>query len=162
MVALFSAGRFLFMTDPQKELYKMLATGSGLGQERDRIHREAMQQVPRQQTVTLGELARLREHIQQVGIGKDPEAEDQYLQLLKDNRRFHQLQAMNPIAQTGVSPYDESLAKALDYGELLKAIYGGGVLVKSAGVDLQGHIAKLREFEHPRAIELAGDLEALL
>lgn len=151
------------MANPQQQLYQLLAEGSARHRDGDRIHKAALQQIPRQQQATHAELNTLRAKIQAAGIGADPEAEEQYLTLLGDRRKLEQVGAMNSDVLTPVStPYDADLQKALDYGVLLLDVYGGGMLVKAAAGDISVHIAKLRSLGHDRATSLAGDLERLL
>jgi len=152
------------MPDPQQQLYAMLAEGAHRGNDAARIHKAALQQIPRQQQANHAELATLREKIQAAGIGADPEAEDRYVELLRDRRKLEQLGAMHQDELTPVSPdpYDEALQKALDYGAMLLEVYGGGVLVKAATGDISIQVAKLRSLGDDRATRLAVDLEALL
>lgn len=149
------------MANPQQQLYKMLAEGSARGRDAQRIHKAAMQRVPAMQQATHDELTQLREQIQAAGVGKDPDAEDRYLELLKHRRRLEQLAQMsqNPTTVSPENILDEPLQKALDYGNLLLAIYGPGVLVKSAGADLMAHAATLRQFDDDRANALAQEIE---
>lgn len=151
------------MADPQQQLYQLLAEGSARGRDADRIHKAAMQQIPRQQQATQAELATLRDRIQAAGIGADPEAEERYLELLRHRRQLEQLATMNP-APTPVStePADPALQKTLDYGAMLLEVYGGGVLVKAATGDISVQIAKLRSLGHDQATRLASLLEGLL
>lgn len=146
------------MPNPQQQLYQLLAEGSARGRDADRIHKAAMQQIPQHQQATHAELATLRAKIQSAGIGADPEAEERYMQLLRDRRRLEQLGAMNPVQTPVSTPMDEALQKALDYGAMLLEVYGGGVLVKAAAGDISTHIAKLRSMGHDRATRLAEDL----
>jgi hypothetical protein len=150
------------MANPQQQLYQLLAEGARRGGDVDRIHKAAMQQIPQQHQATHAELGRLRDRIQAAGIGADPEAEERYMQLLRDRRKLEQLGAMNPVLTPVSTPADADLQKALDYGALLLDVYGGGVLVKSAAGDLSEHIAKLRSLGDDQADELAGSLEQLL
>lgn len=150
------------MANPQQQLYKMLAEGAARGRDAQRIHKAAMQRVPAMQQANHDELTQLREQIQSAGVGKDPEAEDRYLELLKHRRRLEQLAQMNQELTTVSpedTPLDEPLQKALDYGNLLLSIYGPGVLVKAAGADLMAHAATLRQFENDHADALAQELE---
>jgi hypothetical protein len=144
----------------------MLAEGAHRGNDADRIHKTAMQQIPQQQQATQAQLLQLRDRIQSAGIGADPEAEEEYLALLSDRRKLEQLGAMNPVLTLVSTPPGADLQKALDYGALLLEVYGGGVLVKSAAGDLAVHVAKLRSLgDSPHgaiALELANDLEVLL
>jgi hypothetical protein len=151
------------MANPQQQLYKLLAEGAQRGRGAAAIHKAAMQRVPQQHQAVQTELAQLRERIQAAGIGKDPEAEDRYLELLKHQRKLGQLGAMNADLLTPVSPEPGAdLQKALDWGNLLLSVYGGGILIKSAAGDISAAALRLRGLEDERAIELAKSLEGLL
>ena len=91
------------MANPQQQLYKMLAAGAAHRRDVDRIHGQVVQQLPQQQTGMTAQLEELRRHIQSVGIGSDPGAEDKYLQLLGQRRHLEQVSMLHPEVLTTVS-----------------------------------------------------------
>jgi hypothetical protein len=148
--------------NPQKQLYRLLAENAQQGRGAAAIHKSAMQQVPGQRQAVQTELVGLRARIQSVGIGNDVEAEERYLELLRHQRRLEQLGAINAdVLNPMTTEPGTALQKALDWGNLLLSVYGGGMLVKSAAGDISTAILRLRGLGDERAATLATKLEAL-
>ncbi len=150
------------MANPQAELFKMLAESNIRHQEITGIHGRSLSTIPTRQDALLQEIQQLREHIEAVGIGTDPKSEDRYLKALEQQRGLHQSYAMGKRAEPEEEKpaQDADLLKALDWGELLLSIYGGGVLMKAGGGDVE---AAARRLDGKGAIadELAGKLRAI-
>lgn len=145
----------------QEKLYKMLAEGGLRVRDTRRIHQAAMANMGQRQQRVLSELSRLRDQIQFAGIGMDAEAEDRYLELLRQKRKLEQLGQLNPVlSQMPAVP--SALQKALDYGQLLLQVYGGHALAKAAQGDIQSHVHALAKYSHPLATRQATLLRRLL
>lgn len=150
------------MPNPQAELFKMLAESNIRHQEMQGIHGRSLSTIPARQEVLLQEIQQLREHIEAVGIGTDPKSEDRYLKALEQQRGLHQSYAMGKRTKPEEEQpaQDADLLKALDWGELLLSIYGGGVLMKAGGGDVEVAARRL-DGKGAIADELAGKLRAI-
>ena len=82
------------------------------------------------------------------------------MELLGNFRQLHQSHQLNADLPAP-PPGDDELAKALDYAQMLVSVYGPGVLAKAALPDLSAQAKHLRQWQHPRAIALANQLDAI-
>lgn len=82
------------MPNPQKQLYQMLAESARRGQDIERIHSGAVQQIPAQTESMRARLAELRQQIQAAGIGANPQLEDEYLKLLRHAKALDAVHAL--------------------------------------------------------------------
>ena len=107
--------------NPQKQLFLLLAQANEQRSQVDKIANDARSQVSSVQAGLLPTIQELRQRIDTVGVGADPEVEDEYLNHLKMFRRLSQIE---PESDTTVS----TLAKSLSLFQLL------GVNVNVSGV----------------------------
>jgi hypothetical protein len=149
--------------NPQTVLFKMLAESNIRHQQITQAHGRSLATIPQRQEQMQAEISQLRSHIQDIGIGADLKAEDRYLKLLEQWRSLHQSYAMGNPAKAAEEPEEtsEELFKALDWGELLLSVYGGGALVKGASGDIEAAVRRLETVGGDRALKLTGKLRAI-
>lgn len=155
------------MPDPQKELFKMLADSNLRMRSIRSLHKSRSATIPNRQTAMLQQVQQLRQRIQAAGVGGNPQAENQYLELLEDLRYLDQsfeMSAMTfPDTQRSVAEQvPPELQKSLNYGRLLLSVYAVGALVKGAGSDLRAWGERLTAQDHPECKRVGGLLLSLL
>lgn len=150
------------MADPGAELYRLLAESNTRSRHCLEMGKAAASTLEDRHQLMLQQIQQLRQTITEQGLGADPASEDRYLELLSGFRSLHQSHALSQqLPKLPEPPLDEELAKALRYGQLLLTVYGPGLLVKQAIADVASHAKALRRFEHPQAIAIAEQLEAV-
>ncbi|MBT9316315.1 hypothetical protein [Leptothoe spongobia] len=118
-------------SNPQSQLFQLLAQANEQRKTTDRIGEEARNQSSVTQSSLLPDIDSLRTQIESAGVGANPELEDDYLETLRTFRRLGQ------VAQSGSSKVTTSvsteLAKTLRIVDLYQSVYGQGALRKSTG-----------------------------
>lgn len=99
-------------TNPQKQLFLLLAQVNEQRSQVDKIANDARSHVSVIQAGMLPTIQELRQRIESEGVGTNPEAEDEYLDHLKMFRRLSQI---TPKVDTTVS----TLAKSLSLFQIL-------------------------------------------
>lgn len=162
------------MSNPQKELFKLLAESRSRTVAQRKLHKDAVDNIPRRQQFLLMRMQALDAEINAAGIGKLPDSEREYLQLLDD---FHHLDQSFDLAKIAgrrdeqgmrlgkaakLSPADK---QAIQFGRLLLSAYGQGNLSKSATLateDIQRWCDRLSQMDSAEAQQLSEELRACL
>ncbi|MDA0265447.1 MAG: hypothetical protein O3A14_00525, partial [Cyanobacteria bacterium] len=148
------------MAEPGQELYRLLAESNTRASHCLSMGKAAASTLEKRHQAMVAEMQQLREAIASQGLGRDPDSEDRYIELLQDFRQIHQSQALSAqLPEPPSPPMDEALQKALLYGQMLRDIYRDRLLVKGALPDLLEQGQRLRRHQCSAAIQLAEELE---
>lgn len=152
------------MSNPQTQLYKMLAESSLRARHISSIHAQHTSTIPQRQQAIADEMQQLREQIYSAGIGGNVDAEDRYMELLEHQGYLDDSWEMRPATPEATQPeaIPSELQKAIAYGEMLVSVYGGGALVKGASADLGYWADFLGSMPYDRALQASKKLQELV
>ncbi len=128
---------------PARELYRWLAESWHYTTATRQLHKGMGSRIPQRLGQIELELEGLRQRLSEIGVGTDLRLEDRYLELLQERRHLQQIWNNGQRLDPPHPIREEGLRKALRYGELLLAVYGGSRLSKSASQDIEIWVKRL-------------------